>query len=488
MTLLRTFRAATFVALTLLITAPGLAGPEGPEAPAAAVARGEALIVAGRPAEALALLRPLAERGPDDTDAWFFRGLAAANAARLLEGRPGAPATADERRALRDEAEASYRHVLDRRPGLAGARLELARTLFERGRCLEEPDDLLAHLLGDDCDAAAHHFRRALAGDLPATVAAAVSRYLAIVRARKRVSGQFRMAVAPDSNVNAGTEARTFRLRRQPLEFEIDEEARATSGVGVVVSASGEYLHPLDLRPFEETATRLRLGGGLWRREYGGSRFDDMTASLHAGPEVLFPRGRAALLAVADRRWYAGEPSSRGLGLRLEGGLRLAERLWLGAGAGGIERRHRNGPASDGPRLDLDLDLAWAATPAVTLGLRGGWHRTRAERPSLRARTAKIGAFAGADLPPVLGAAGFVAGLSHDVLFTDYDEPGYTLIDPDARRDRLSVSRLTLSNDKLELFGFAPALSLVHERRSSNIASLFDYRRNHAELSLRRAF
>ena len=487
MTIRGSFLMAAFAALALLAAAPGLA-QDAAKGPAAAVARGEALIVAGRPVEALALLRPLAERAPDDTDAWFFRGLAAANAARLPEGRPGAPATADERRALRDEAEASYRHVLDRRPGLAGARLELARTLFERGRCLEEPDDLLEHLLGDDCDAAAHHFRRALAGELPATVAAAVSRYLAVVQARKRVSGRFRMAVAPDSNVNAGTEARTFRVRGWPVDLKINEEDRATSGVGVVVSASGEYLHPLDLRPFEETATRLRLGAGLWRRDYGGSRFDSMTASLQAGPEVLFARARAALLAVADRRWEGGDPSSHSVGLRLEGRTRLAEPLWLGAGVERKERRHRKAKSSDGPRLDLDLDLAWAVTPAITLGLRGGWQRTRAEHPTRRARTVSLGAFAGADLPPVLGAAGFVASLSQDIMFTDYDEPGYTWIEPDARRDRLSISRLTLSNDKLELFGFAPALSLVHERRSSNIAGLFDYRRNHAELSLRRAF
>ncbi len=490
MTIRRAFRVAAIVALTLLLHAPGFAddADDLPKDPAAALARAEALIFAGEPAEALDLLRPLAESDADDTDAWFFRGMAALNAARLPEDQPGAPATDEARKALRDEAVASYRHILQRRPALGGARLELARALFERGRCLAPPEDLLEHLLGDDCDAAAHHFRRALAGDLPETVAGAVSRFLAAIQARRRVSGQFRMALAPDSNVNAGTEARTFRLRFLPLEFEIDERTRATSGVGVVVSASGEYRHPLAFQPFEETATRLRIGAGVWRREHGGSRFDDMTLSLHAGPEVLFRRGRASLLARADRRWYANDPVSDGLGLRLEGGLRLGERLWLGAGGERMERRHRNAPANDGPRLDLDLDLAYAVTPAIALGVRGGWQRTRAEGPTLRSSTRRLGAFAGADLPPVLGVAGFGLQLSHDVLFTDYDEPGHTLISPDARRDRLSISRLTLFNDNLELFGFVPALSLVHERRDSNIADLFDYKRNRAELSLRRAF
>ena len=487
MTLRGAFFAAAAVASMLL---PGASAPAGdvPEDRAAAVARAEAMIAAGKPVAALDLLRPLTERDPGNADAHFFRGVAASNAARLPEGHPAAPTTGEARRALWDEAVASYRQILRRRPGLAGARLELARALFERGRCLAPPDDLLEHLLGDDCDAAAHHFRRALAGDLPEKVARAVSHFLAIVQARKRISGQFRVAVAPDSNVNAGTEARTFRVRFLPWEFELDEESRATPGVGVVVSASGAYRHPLALELLDGTATRLRLGGGVYRREYGGGRFDDMTLSLHAGPEVLFRRGRAALLARADRRWLAGDPTSDGLGLRLEGHLRLGRHLWLGAAAERRERSHRHSTGNDGPRLDLDLDLAYAVTPAVTLGLRGGWQRTRAERPSLRIRAHRLGAFAGVDLPPVLGVAGTDLGLSHDVLFTDYDEPGYTLISPDPRRDWLSISRLTVANNRLEAFGFVPALSLLHERRESNIAELFDYRRDRVELSLRRLF
>ena len=39
-------------------------------------------------------------------------------------GWSGAPADRDARRVLRDEAVDSYRHIVDRRPDLAGARLE----------------------------------------------------------------------------------------------------------------------------------------------------------------------------------------------------------------------------------------------------------------------------------------------------------------------------------------------------------------------------
>ena len=81
---------------------------------------------------------------------------------------------------------ASCRHILESCLGLAGVRLDLARVLFVRGRCTAPPESLLEHLLGDDCDAAAFHFRRALAGGLPDATAGVVSRFLAAVQARRR--------------------------------------------------------------------------------------------------------------------------------------------------------------------------------------------------------------------------------------------------------------------------------------------------------------
>ena len=474
----------------------------------------EVMIRKGEPAAALGLLRPLAERRSENTDVHFFRGMAAAAAANLPEDRPGAPGSDEARRALLDEAVESYRHILESRPGLVVVRQKLAEVLFQRGRCMAPPESLLKHLLGDDCDAAAHHFRRALAGRLPDAVAERVSQLIAVVQARKRVSGQFGLAIAPDSNLNAGTSARTFATRlRNPftgesLEFEIGKDARGVSGIGAIISASGEYLHPAGFRPFENSMTRLRLGGAFYRREYGGRRFDDMTISVYAGPQLLLPRGRASLLVKADRRWdslevetdrerdgvevetvrWSEKPVSRSLGLRLEGGLRLGDRLWLG---GGLERaalRHRYALVNDGPRTDLGLDLSFSATPAITFGARGGWQRGKAERPDLRSRTRRIGGFAAADLPPVLGVTGFHTALYHDVLFTRYDEPGYFLITPEARRDRTSISRLSVSNDHFELFRFVPALSLVHERRETNVDRLFDYQRNRVEITMRRRF
>ena len=480
-------RTAVGIALTVLLcSSAGATDITNDQADA--ITQAKVLISNEKPVEALNLLRSLTESDPDHTDAYFFLGIAALNVARLPDGHPGAPEDAEARKTLRDEAVESYRHILQQKPGLLGVRLELAKALFERGHCLASVENILEHLFGDDCDAAAHQFRRALAGDLPEAVVATVSRYLAVIQERKRVSGQFRMAVAPDSNVNAGTDAETFRIRSLPVEFEINEEAQATSGIGVVVAVAGDYRHPLALQFFDDTKTRLRIGGSVYRREYSGRRFDDMTLSLHTGPEVLFQRGRVGLLARADHRSYAGDPVSYGLGLRLDGGIRLGNRLWLSGAIQQMERRYQDNPGHDGARFDVDLNLALVLTPAITLGVRGGWQRAHSDRSTLRSGTLKMGAFTSAELPPIIGITGFGLEFSIDTFSTTYDEPGYEIITPDARRDQLSISRLTLYNNTLDLFGFTPGLSLIHERRESNIDDLFDYRRNLAELSFRRLF
>ena len=393
--------------------------------------------------------------------------------------------------ALRDEAIAALRELLEEHPDFAPARVDLARALFERGDCARPPADLLAHALGDDCDAARHHFRRALAGNLPPAAVRGISLYLALIRARRRFSGSFALAVAPDSNVNGGTETTAFthNLFGLPFEFSVAEEQRARSGIGVVVSASGEYRHPLARRPFPGAAARLAVGVGVRRSEHAGARFDDMTVSLHAGPALVFPRGHARLVAVANRHWQGARPLADGLGFRIEARRRFGARLWLGAQFERVaERRRDEGAAAlDGPRLAADVDAAIAVTPALAAGIRAGWRRARTDDPTWRSRSRTIGAFISADLPPAFGVPGIRVRLSHDLRFTRYDRLTYALFDPHPRRDRTTTTRLTLSSARLAIAGFAPALALVQERRESSLF-LFDYRRTRAELTMRRVF
>ena len=98
------------------------------------------------------------------------------------------------RRELYDKAIEAFRAILVNRPDLVRVRLELAWAFFLKGR-----DEL-----------ARRHFEAVLAGGVPLPVAVnirRIRRFLAVMQARKRLTGYFGLAVAPGSNLNAASES-----------------------------------------------------------------------------------------------------------------------------------------------------------------------------------------------------------------------------------------------------------------------------------------
>ena len=118
-------RAFAFAAVVLLAAPSAGATTEAP--PAAGLSNARALIDAGEPEAALAILRPLAQGRTVHSDVLFHIGVAAVSASR----RPGL--SGDARDALLDEAIAAFRAMLVGRPDLERVRLELARGILPEG-------------------------------------------------------------------------------------------------------------------------------------------------------------------------------------------------------------------------------------------------------------------------------------------------------------------------------------------------------------------
>ena len=207
-------RAAAFGLLLLGAAAAWSAEEEPLSSPAAGhpaadvFAEAQALIARGAFSEALILLGPLAREGSADEQALFLIGLAAIGASQQ------AGVSDEGRETLLDAAIASFRTMLVNQPGLVRVRLELARAFF-----LKSEDDL-----------ARQHFEQVLAGDVPPPVAANVRAFLNQIRARKRWSFNLGFALAPDSNIGAGSEERTIYIFGLP--FQRDAEELTTSGRG----------------------------------------------------------------------------------------------------------------------------------------------------------------------------------------------------------------------------------------------------------------
>ena len=371
----------------------------------------------------------------------------------------------DAREKLYDKAIAAFRIILVNRPELIRVRLELARTFFLKGQ------DGLAR----------RHFELVLAGGVPLPVAANIHAFLNVMRARKRWTGYFGAAIAPDSNLNAASESEIIYIDTVfgRLPFQREGDFGAQSGLGFSVWGGGEYQQPLSER------LRLRVGADLAQREYGGSDFDQTFLAVYAGPRWLAgPITEFSLLATANRQWLGGRPFVDETGVRLELDRRLTPRLWVRGTAAYRERDNRHRDFLDGPVVDFAASFAWTAAPVLRVHVMVGYERDHAASEHWRnlSRWVRVGASLALPL-------GFTLGTSAQMRRTYYEGSGEVHLTLDGRRrlDRTRTFSVSILNRALTLFGFSPQLALINEARQTN-AQAQDYDRNRAELRFVRQF
>ena len=224
------------------------------------------------------------------------------------------------------------------------------------------------------------------------------------MRARKRWSFNAGFALAPDTNIGAGSEERTIFIPvfGQPLPFERDAEElnllgrrRLGLGRGGVPGA--------DRRSVAQAARRRRRG-----------------AAGILGLEVrsTVPR-HPSRPALADRPEHRGEPAGEraaALGSAPYRTVAIWARAWRwGAGspprvtafvnASWHDRRYRTQSERDGPVMDASLRGSWVVTPTVRADLSAGYGHERAKRERERNDSRWLGAGVTVILP-----AGFTVG------------------------------------------------------------------------------
>jgi len=366
---------------------------------------------------------------------------------------------------LYDKAIEAFRTILVNRPDLVRVRLELARAFFLNGQ------DGLAR----------RHFEAVLAGGVPRPVAANIRQFLAIMQSRKRLTGYFGMAVAPDSNLNAASESEIIYIDTVfgRLPFTREGDVGAESGFGLSVWGGGEYQQPLSDR------FSLRAGSDVAVREYPGGDFDQHFLAAHVGPRWLAsPITEISLLATAQRQWLGSIPYSDEFGARLELDRRLGPTVWAQGTAAYRGRDFLSRDFLDGPAVDFTATLAWVPAPVLRVQFTAGYTREHAALEHWRnlSRWVRVGTSLALPL-------GFTLGTSVQARRTYYDGAGqpHLTLDGRPRRDRIRSFSLSVLNRAVTLYGFSPQLVLIHDVRLTN-AQAQDYDRNRAELRFVRQF
>ncbi len=448
----------------------------------AAVLATERLLNQNRSAEALSIIRPVAEARPDSEQATFSMGLAALASADAGAVR-AAGRKSDEVKDNYNLAVRSFRGMLVKDPSRMRVRLELGRALFSRGNCTAPPKNLVKHLLGDDCWAAEQHFLRVIGQDIPPQVIFNVRQFIRICRARKRAQGSLTLALAPDTNVNTSTSAQTVSIFGLP--FQLDEDARARSGIGVVGTISGEVQRPLRWMKFVPGSTALlRMGGSIYRRDYSGGNFDDSNYGLYVGPRFVSRTGQFSVLMQADQRAVNGQPYSRQWGLRLEGLRLITQRIAVG---GTTEASMQQALGLEGPIGKPGLSwngvgwLNYSLLPSLGIRFMGGTGRENTDRVTTRHLNRWAGIAVNYDLP-----LGFTVSAAQQFYQTTFDQPN-TIFSPDPPSTDHWFSRIAIHNRLIQYMGFSPSISIIREDRDSNL-TLYTYKRFRVEGGVVRVF
>lgn len=349
-----------------------------------------------------------------------------------------------------------FRSILIDEPKAGRVRLELARAFF----------------LAKDYGNALRQFQFALAGDPPPEVAANIGRYMAAIRDAKTVSYNFGIAIAPDSNLNTGSTAREVTLFGLP--FDLSEDARQRSGVGLALEAGGEWA------PRIGEGKRLRLGLSGQRREYSGSDFDDMTIAGYAGPRLVVGRLDLSLLGTGYKRWYGASPYNQAIGGRAEATYHLSPRLAVSGAASAQWVRHRHARERDGRLASVNAGAFHALTSSSGVTAKAGISRHDARIAPYSSWSGFAAAGYYRDLP-----MGFSVYVEPAFSFSRYDE---ALVGFGRRRsDRTQTVLVTLLNRHLVLTRLTPRIAYTFTRQTSTIP-LYEFTRSRIEIGFTSTF
>lgn len=339
-----------------------------------------------------------------------------------------------------------YQKILDGQPDLARVRFELA-TCYMHTKQWARAD---------------YHLRLAMAGkDLPDDVRAVMNYYRYIVRQNKNWNVWFNVGVAPDNNVNnasGGTEV--YNHQWGTFYHELDEPEQA---VGTNLTLGGNYEFKLS------DQWRWKSEANIYSNVYNISRYDDLYLSFAMGPRFVWTHGDVWFAPMTTRRWYGWERYNWSAGVRLDTNYDFTRRL-----SGGLYLRTTKnhydmyGDILDGYTYSGNFRMTYSFGASLYMNLYTGLMREDTMRPDYSYWQPSVSIGVGAELP-----MGFHVYLEPSVYWTNYDaartvirDGVWAQITENSFSQRYSVS---VSNNKLDFWGFVPTLMVSYTKRDSNI-------------------
>ena len=357
-----------------------------------------------------------------------------------------------------------YRWMLQQNPDLPRIRFELALCYIKMKRW----------------NAADYQLRLALsANDIPEVMQQVMLQYRYLIRQNKNWNVWFNFGAAPDNNINqttGGEECITTVFGTLCRQL-----PKPVSAVGYNLTLGGNYEFKLS------DHWRWKNNANIYTNVYNLHDYDDLYLSVGTGPRYVWSRGDVWVAGIASRRWYGWDGYNWSYGAKtdvnydftrkLSGGLslRLMNNIYDDFGA------YMNGQTySVYPRLSYSLD----ATKYIIL--RGGLEREIANDNIYSNWRPSVGVGFGAELP-----FGFHVYIEPNFSWANYDGARWVVDNNDftekCERDFIQRYAISISNNKLDIWGFVPTVTLSYTKRDSNIWQR-EYNKTAVEFTMQQRF
>lgn len=353
------------------------------------------------------------------------------------------------------EAAILYRTILDERPNAARVRLELAAILAQMG----------------DTSAARHELRQAQAGGLPPEVAQVVNQYVVALRSKKPWGGSFELALAPDSNINRATDAKTLDTVIAPLNLSAD--ARQQSGIGL--KGSGQVYLRANLGKNITLVPRVSSQGAFYR----ASQFNDVSGSAQLGLEWRSKADRFTPSAGYTWRWYGRDLYARTQSLNLDWLHPMGKRAQLNTNIGINRLRYARNPLQDGMIYNASISYERAFTVRSGGSISFFVNRQTAQDPGYATASGGLSLIYWHDFGKMT--------LFGTATINRLEADKRLFLFPDRRKEWYARGGVGAVFRQIQVAGFSPVVRVAYERNWSTVG-IYDYRRIATDFGVTRAF
>jgi outer membrane protein len=348
-----------------------------------------------------------------------------------------------------------YRAILDEKPDAQRVRLELAKV----------------YALMGDMPGARRALRQAQAGGLPPEVAQVVDQYAAALRSFKPVSMSLEVSLAPSTNVNRATSAKTLDTIIAP--FDLSDDARAKSGLGFRIG--GQVFARVPLKPKLQLTARISGQSNLYR----DSQFDDAVTAAQIGAELQLGKVQLRPQIGRSYRWYGHSlyATTNSVSINFSRPIGRRAQLEVQGGAGWAD--YRTNDLQDGQIYDASISYERALTQ------RSGGSFTLSGQRQVAADRGYSTTSGGANLV-VWREMGKATVFANAGLYRLEGDARLFLF-PDRRKEWLGRAGIGATFRQIKIAGFSPVVRLNYERNQSTVG-IYDYSSLSGDIGITRAF